>query len=106
PYGLARVALDVLALDRLALVVRLLAAGEPDLDLDLPVLEVGLQGHDRVALLRRLAPELPDLAAMEQQLAVAALRMVLDVAVTVGADAAAHEPELALPLLHEGVAEV
>ena len=32
-HGLARVALDVLALDRLALVVRLLAAREADLEL-------------------------------------------------------------------------
>src|SRR5882672_265350 len=57
-HRLPRLALDVLALDGLALVVGFLAAGQPDLDLDAAVLEVRLQGHDRVAPLRCLAPEL------------------------------------------------
>ena len=71
-----------------------------------PVLEVGLQGHDREPLLRGLAAELQDLALVQQQLAVAALGVVLDVAVAVGADAAAHQAQLAAAELHEGVAEV
>ena len=49
---LVRLPLDVLALDRLALVVRPLAARQPDLELDPPVLEVGAQRHDREALAR------------------------------------------------------
>src|SRR5204862_2176318 len=106
PDGLPRLPLDVLALDRLALVVRLLPAREADLDLDLAVLEVGLQGHEGVALLAHLAAQLVDLAAVEEELAVAALGVVLEVAVAVGPDAAADQEQLPPPQLDERVAEV
>src|SRR5437762_4681865 len=106
PHRLPRLPLDVLALDALALVVRLLAAGEADLDLDLAVLEIGLQGHDGVALLGGLAPELVDLAAVQEQLPVAALGVVEGVGMAVGADAAADQPQLAPAEVDEGVAEV
>ena len=57
-------------------------------------------------LLRGLAAELQDLPLVQEQLAVAALGVVLHVAVAVGADAAAHQEQLAVPELDEGVAEV
>ena len=43
---------------------------------------------------------------MQQQLPVAALGVVQQVGVAVGADAGAHQEHLAPPELHEGVAEV
>src|SRR5688572_14237069 len=78
PHRLPRVAVDVLALDRLALVVGLLAAGQADLDLDPALLEVGPQGNDGVAPLGGLAPELQDLLLVKEKLPLAPFRVVLD----------------------------
>src|SRR5262249_14509395 len=102
--GLTGLALDVLALDRLALVVGLLAPGEADLQLDAPVLVVGLQRDDRQPFFGGLAPELQDLALVQQQPPLAVLCVVHQVAVAVRADAAAHQEQLARAEHDEGVA--
>src|SRR3990172_7789224 len=83
PPGLA---LDIAALDRLALVVDLLAAPDADLDLREPVLEVELQRDQREPLLLDLPGELRDLAAMQQDLAPALWLVVVDIAERVGLD--------------------
>src|SRR5437868_4026576 len=62
---------------RLALVVQLLAAGDADLHLGAPLLEVQPQRDERVALLGSLAGELGDLALVQEQLA-RPLRLVVE----------------------------
>src|SRR5262249_38062092 len=97
PRGLQRLArflFDVLPLDGLALVVDLLAARESDLDLHPAVLQIGLQGDDREAALGGPSPEALNLPLVEKQLAHAVLGVVLEVAVAVGSDAAAHQEQL------------
>src|SRR5262245_9445541 len=74
------------ALDRLALVVLLLAPGEADRDLHPAVLVVQPDRHQGHAFFDRLANQLPDLVAIEQQLAAAQRLVVRVAAMTVGAD--------------------
>src|SRR5882672_5216313 len=75
----AGLAIRFAALDRLALVVVLLAFGEADGNLHAPLLVVQPDRHERHALLDRLADQFADLVAIEQQLA-AAQRLVIHVA--------------------------
>ena len=67
-HGRARLAIDLALLDRVALVVRLLALGERQRQLDAPVLEIHPQRHERHAALDGLADQLPDFVAVQQQL--------------------------------------
>jgi hypothetical protein len=69
-----------------ALVALLLAACERDLDLHLPVLEVDARGNEREAALTGLPEEGVDLAAVQEELAVAVGLVVLDVALRVLVD--------------------
>src|SRR5437868_8250927 len=77
--GRARFAVDLAALDRLALDVLLLAARQADGNLYAAVLEVQPRRHERHALLDGLADQLADLVPVQQQLA-PAQRLVLGVA--------------------------
>src|SRR5262249_20412386 len=65
----ARFAVGLAALDRLALVVRLLAFCEADGDLHAPIFQVHADGHDGHAALGGLANQLADLLTVQQQLA-------------------------------------
>src|SRR5262245_34458485 len=106
PHGLPCLALELLPLDRLALVVRPLAAGAADLDLHPALLQVGAQGDEREPPLRDLPRELVDLAPVQEELPVPVLGVIHQVAVAVGADPAAHEEELVAAAVDVGVAEV
>src|SRR5262245_14706594 len=55
--------------DRPALVAHVLAAGQRELDLHAPVLEVEPRRHEREPLLAHLPVEAVDLTAVQQQLA-------------------------------------
>src|SRR5215831_14337127 len=65
----ARFPLCFAALDRLTLVVRFLAFGQADRHLDAPVLQVHPHRDERHAALDRLADQLADFLAVQQQLA-------------------------------------
>src|SRR5205823_8679742 len=69
PQGPVDVALGLLPLERLALIERLAAPGDAELDLGDPLLEVQRQRDQGESFLARLDPQLVDLAAVEQQLA-------------------------------------
>src|SRR6188472_4442844 len=77
--GGAGLAIGLATLDRLALVVRLLAASEREIDLDAAVLQVHPRRHQRQALLHGATDQLADLGAIEQELA-PAQRFVFGVA--------------------------
>src|SRR5690625_3076962 len=87
------------------LVVLLLAAGEGDEDLGTPPDEVQLQRDDRVTLLPALAGELVDLGPVEEELALAAHRVVRPGALAVLGDVDALQPRLAAVDLHPPVDE-
>ena len=87
--------------DVAALVLPLLAAGQRELDLDAALLEVEPRRNQRQTLLAHLAPEIVDLVAMQEQLAVALGRMRPDRALRVVGDRGADEPDLVAP--HVGV---
>src|SRR4051812_34791841 len=91
--------------DRLALVPRLLALGEGDLDLRPAVVEVQREGNDGQALLRHLPVELGDLVAVQQQLALAPRGVVGPGALGVLGDVHRVEPGLAALDVHEAVDE-
>src|SRR4029453_8275990 len=90
----ARLALGLAALDGLPLVVRLFAFRQADGHLDAAVLEIHPDRHERHAPLDGLANQLPDLLAVQEQLA-AALRIVIAVAaVAVRVDVHVVDPDL------------
>src|SRR4029077_12463965 len=82
--------------DGLSLVVRLLAAPDPEQQLGAALGEVELQRHERVALLLERLPELLDLGAVEQQLALPHRVQVPAIALLVGWDVELHHPRLAV----------
>src|SRR6185312_1000713 len=93
-------------LDRLALVVLFLALRGRHRHLDAAVLEVETRRHERHALLDRLADQLADLVAVQQELA-PAQRLVIGVAaMAVRADVDVVEEDLAVLDAREAVAEV
>src|SRR5690606_31746926 len=100
-----RLALVLLAPQRLTLVPQLLAARGRDLDLRATADEVQLQRHDRAALLARDLGQLLDLLTVQQQLALAPRRVVRPGALGVLGDVHALEPGLAAvdrdPAVHE-----
>ena len=65
---LARLPLRIFLAQRLALVVLLLAAGDGELELRAPFLEVAARHDERHALLRRFLHKFIYLAAVEEQL--------------------------------------
>src|SRR5262245_24613144 len=75
--------LDVAALDRLALVVRLASARETDFELHAPALEVRLQRNQRQTFLGDLAAELQDVLLVQQELSLPFFRMIHPVAVRI-----------------------
>ena len=80
----------------LALVVGGLPFGQTDLDLSSAVLEVELGGDERVAGYLHLAVHAAQFSGMDQQLTLAQRVVVEDVALLVGADVHADEPQLSL----------
>jgi hypothetical protein len=88
--GLAR-------LQRLPLVVHLLALGQGDLHLDAAVLQVDPGGHQGQALFLDLAHQAADLALVQEQLPGPHRLVVEQVAVGVGVDVAAHQERLLVP---------
>src|SRR5690606_4369512 len=74
-HGALRLAVVLPLLERLALVVELLASADADLELGAAVEEVQAQRHDRDAALARPDGELVDLRVVQQQLGLAARRV-------------------------------
>src|SRR5581483_6135032 len=104
--GRARLAIDLAALDRFALVVFLFALGEADGNLHAAVLVIQPHGDQRHALFDGLANQLSDLVAVQQQLA-APQRFVIRVsAMAVGADVDVVEKDLAVLEACEAVAQI
>src|SRR5712692_200622 len=102
----SRFAIRLAPLDRLALVVLLLAFREADGHLHAAVLEVHADRHQRHPLLDGPANELPDFVAVQQQLA-AAQRLVLGVAaMAVRADVHVVDEHFAVLDAGEAVAQV
>src|SRR6516162_8249382 len=93
-------------LDRFALVVLLLALREAHSDLHAAILEIEAKGHERHPLLDRLANELADLLAVQQQLAPADRLVVGVAAMAVGTDVDVVEKYLAVLDAREAVAKV
>src|SRR5258708_13956305 len=89
-------ALPVAILDRLALVVGLLAGDQGDLDLGAAArIEIELQRHDRAALALDGADQLVDLLAVQQELARPARLMIEAVARGVFGDVGIDQPGFA-----------
>src|SRR5208282_1891906 len=84
------------AREHVALVVRVLAFGEPKLNLGASVLEVNFQRDDRVALLAHAAPQAIDLAPMHQQFSRASFLVAELARRRVSADVHALEKRLAV----------
>src|SRR6478609_9395002 len=103
PHVPVRLPLQVPIADGVALVVELLPLDEGDLRLDLRALEVEGQRHAGHAPGRDGARPALELAAMEQQLAVALGEMVGPGAGRVGRDVRADEKRLSVPERDEGV---
>src|SRR5580700_3037042 len=82
------------AREHVALVVRVLALGESQLDLGAAVFEIDFQGNDRIALLAHAAPQLIDLAPMHQEFARAGFLVAELAGRSVGADVDALEKRL------------
>src|ERR1044071_8373512 len=96
-------ALPVAILDGLALVVRLLAGDQRDLDLGAAArIEIDLQRHDGAALALDGAYELVDLGAMQQELARPARLVIEAVARGVDRDVGVDQPGLAALFRHVG----
>src|SRR5471030_727110 len=92
-------ALPVAILDRLALVVRLLAGGQRDLDLGPALLvEIDLQRHDGAALALDRADQRVDLLAMQQEFARPLALMIEAVAAGIFGDVGIDQPRLAAGL--------
>ena len=100
-------ALPVAVLDGLALVVRLLAGDQRDLDLGAAArVEIDLQRHDGAALALDGADQLADLLAMQQQLARPARLVIEAVARGVFRDMGVDQPGLAACLGDVGLGDV
>src|SRR5919201_4005397 len=91
--------------DVASLVPSFLATGEGELDLGAPVPEVEPCRDEREAALGGLRGELVDLAAVEEQLAVAVGLVWLDRGLRVRGDVCADEPELAVARLGVGATQ-
>src|SRR5262245_26103355 len=101
-HGRPRLAIGPAPLDRLALVVSLLAFREPEGNLDPTVLEVHAGRHERHAALDRLADQLSNLLAVQQQLALPR-RLVIGIApMAVRLDVDVVDPHF--PGVHAGIA--
>src|SRR2546426_5655059 len=79
-------AVDFVPSDRLALVVRLLALDEPEGHLHPAVLVIQLKRHEREPFFRDLSRELPDLVAVQEELALTLLLVVRVAGVAVRTD--------------------
>src|SRR6266850_1934477 len=89
-------------LDGFPAVMLLLAFGQPEFDLGkAPLREIDAERDEREPLLLRLAEELIDLLAVEEQFPSTERLVIHDVAVAVGTDVAVVEKDLAV--LHAGV---
>src|ERR1051326_6076323 len=101
-----RLTVGFAALDRLALVVVLLAFRERHRHLDAAVLEIQPRRNERHSLLDGLADQLPNLVAMQQQLSPPQRFVVRVPAMAVGADVHVVEKDLAVFHPREAVAQV
>jgi hypothetical protein len=82
--------------------MQLLAFGQPEFDLGkAPLGKIDAERDEREPLLLRLAKELIDLFAVEEELPSTERFVIHDVAVAIGADVAVMEKDLAA--LHTGV---
>ncbi len=90
------IALGVAVRDRSTLVVELLAARQPELDLGPTAGDVQLERHDRLALRAGATQQLVDLLAVEQQLAIALGLVVVAVPLFERRNVGADQPGLAL----------
>src|SRR4029079_6963718 len=97
-HGGARFAVRLAALDRLTLVVRLLAFCQRDRDLHTAVLEIHPRRDDRHASLGRLANQLPDLLPVQEQRAAPRRLVIARAAVAVGGNVDVVGP--VLPAFH------
>ena len=83
-------------------IILFLAFGQRDLNLGpSPSTEVNAEGHDRESLLLRLAQQLADFLAMEEQLAWPQRIMVHDIAVAIRRDVAIVQKHLLM--IHTGI---
>src|SRR5262249_38642200 len=105
-YGRTSLPLDFPPLDRLALVVRLLAPGEGESQLDAAVLEVHPDRHERHPALDGLPDQFPDLLAVQQQLAPPRGVVIAVAAIAVRVDVNVVDPHLAVLDAREAVAQV
>src|SRR5947209_17894423 len=107
---LAQRALDLAPLvavaERAPLVGEVLAPGERDLELGVWPLEVDTRGDERQPLLRCLADQALDLAAVEQKLAGALRVVVLARGRRVGRDVHVVHPDLSVAERRVGVLEL
>src|SRR5437667_6873629 len=87
--------------DGAALVIRLLALGDANLELRHPVADVELERHEREPLRLGAPDQLGDLVAMEEQLARPSRLVVVPVSLLVWRDMRPDQP--CLPLLDPGV---
>src|SRR5262249_10606991 len=104
--GRARFAIRFAALDRLALVVVLLALRQADGHLHASVLEIETRRDERHPFFDGLADQLADLAAVQQQFSAAQRLMIGIPAVAVRADVHVVEKHLAVLDESEAVAQV
>ena len=92
----------ITALDRLSAIILFFAFGQRDLNLGLsPRTEINAERYDRESLLLRLAQELADFFAMEEQLAWAQRVVVHDIAVAIRRDMAIVQNHLLM--IHAGI---
>ena len=92
----------ITALDRFPAIILFLAFGQRDLNLGLsPRTEVNAERYDREPLLLRLAQQLADFFAMEEQLAWAQRIVVHDIAVAIRRDMAIVQNHLLM--IHAGI---
>src|SRR5579884_2177583 len=104
--GGARLILHLALALGLALIVKLLASPDGELHFDPAVFEIHLRGHQREALLARLAEQLVDFAAVQQELAPAIGLMIFAVAVRILADVGVDQPGFLTDYFSEGVLEL
>src|SRR5579871_657060 len=95
-HGALDFALGVALGNGFALVIELLAPAEADFDLGMIALEIELEGNQCQPLCLHLADQIVDLAAMQQQLAVAQGVVVHVRSLLIDGDMAAFQPDFAV----------
>src|SRR4051812_28993431 len=104
-HGLVDLFLGVAAGEVLALVVGLLALGETEFDLGVPIVEIDLERDEGDAVVAELAHHLGDLLAVQEEFADAAWLVVGPGALRVLGDVHPVQEDLTVVLVAEGVDE-